>query len=143
MVVIDPAESKHLDLLNVGLLDLCELLVCVSIVNFPRDNCPAGCTPSQGTRLAKVDWDVFVLQPSESGTWERSKWCPSLLLGNEESEDPFTGRDWSVVFSAVGGAHSAKKMPTELVKTLSQNASIVGRYIGEHQVFTPTILVIL
>ena len=38
---------------------------------------------------------------------------------------------------------SAKKMPTELVKTLSQNASIVGRYIGEHRVFTPTILVIL
>ena len=42
------------------------------------------------------------------------------------------------------GAHgSAKKMPTELVKTLSHNASIVGRYIGEHRVFTPTILVIL
>ena len=41
------------------------------------------------------------------------------------------------------GAHSAKKMPTELVKTLSQNASIVGRNIGEHRVFTPTILVIL
>ena len=38
---------------------------------------------------------------------------------------------------------SVKKMPTELVKTLSQNASIVGRYIGEHRVFTPTILVIL
>ena len=38
---------------------------------------------------------------------------------------------------------SAKKMPTELVKTLSQNASIVGRNIGEHRVFTPTILVIL
>ena len=38
---------------------------------------------------------------------------------------------------------SAKKMPTELVKTLSQNASIVGRNIGEHQMFTPTILVIL
>ena len=38
---------------------------------------------------------------------------------------------------------SVKKMPTELVKTLSQNASIVGRNIGEHRVFTPTILVIL
>ena len=38
---------------------------------------------------------------------------------------------------------SVKKMPTELVKTLSQNASIVGRNIGEHWVFTPTILVIL
>ena len=47
----------------------------------------------------------------------------------------------------IGGAyhqaHSVKKMPTEFVKTLSQNASIVGRYISEHQVFTPTILVIL
>ena len=44
---------------------------------------------------------------------------------------------------SIAGAHSVKKMPTELVKTLSQNASIVGRYIGEHRVFTPTILVIL
>ena len=53
------------------------------------------------------------------------------------------------MFSGVTGAESivphgsVKKMPTELVKTLSQNASIVGRNIGEHRVFTPTILVIL
>ena len=47
------------------------------------------------------------------------------------------------LFDSTARAHSVKKMPTELVKTLSQNASIVGRYIGKHQVFTPTILVIL
>ena len=46
-------------------------------------------------------------------------------------------------FDALTTHGSVKKMPTELVKTLSQNASIVGRYIGEHRVFTPTILVIL
>ena len=61
---------------------------------------------------------------------------PGLPLRSQPGP-PLQGRDRGVSHG------SAKKMPTELVKTLSQNASIVGRYIGEHRVFTPTILVIL
>ena len=65
---------------------------------------------------------------------ESGGWCNDL---------PCSGQVQHIPRKIRGRAHSAKKMPTELVKTLSQNASIVGRNIGEHQVFTPTILVIL
>ena len=66
---------------------------------------------------------------------------PGLEIVDLEKNASSTPMRATTNFAAAHG--SAKKMPTELVKTLSQNASIVGRNIGEHRVFTPTILVIL
>ena len=79
------------------------------------------------------------MYPEDTGHGEStcSEPCVNALLG----KTPPTAS--ASIRRASGRAHSAKKMPTELVKTLLQNASIVGRNIGEHRVFTPTILVIL
>ena len=70
--------------------------------------------------------------------------CQNTIAGLEETVTNLTVSVTTLEKLVCCCPHgSAKKMPTELVKTLSQNASIVGRYIGEHRVFTPIILVIL